>query len=377
MADLLIDGRLDAERLRGLVAELEAEIAAGLELGGQLYVELGGEVVADAAFGEARPGQSLRRSDLMLWMSSTKPVAALAIAVLWEGGQLELDDPVVRFVPEFAAGGKERITLRHLLTHTGGIRMLDTGWPGLGWDGIVARICAQKPEPRWEPGRKAGYHLASSWFVLGEVVRRIDGRPFEEWVRDELFLPLGAGDCWIGMPPEVRQALDGRIAPMFDAADSGLTENRATAGERLVVCSPGGNGCGPIGQFAKVYRMLAAHGELEGRRYLRPQTVEALTARHRVGMVDATFRTRLDWGLGFIVNSAHYGEENVPYGYGPHAGPRTWGHSGARSSTLFHDPDARLIFALAVNGMPDDEAHRRRFERLTTAVYADLGLVDC
>jgi CubicO group peptidase (beta-lactamase class C family) len=140
------------------------------------------------------------------------------------------------------------------------------------------------------------------------------------------------------------------------------------------VPSPGGNGCGPVGQLARIYRMLAAGGAIDGRRILRPQTVEALVARHRVGMLDATFRTKLDWGLGFIVNSAHYGDPAVPYGYGPHAGPRTWGHSGARSSTAFHDPDAGLTVALAVNGMPDDQTHRLRFERLATAIYQDLHL---
>ena len=107
---------------------------------------------------------------------------------------------------------------------------------------------------------------------------------------------------------------------------------------------------------------------------LRTQTVEALVARHRVGLVDQTFETRLDWGLGVIVDSKHYGDAKAPYGYGPHAGPRTWGHSGARSSTAFVDPDAGLVVALAVNGMPDDETHRDRFTRLTAAIYFDLGL---
>ncbi|MBP1643826.1 MAG: pbpE 2, partial [Acidobacteria bacterium] len=82
----------------------------------------------------------------------------------------------------------------------------------------------------------------------------------------------------------------------------------------------------------------------------------------------------LDWGLGVIVNSAHYGDPRAPYGYGPHAGPRTFGHSGARSSTAFADPDAGLAVALAVNGLPDDETHRERFERITAAIYEDLGL---
>ena len=379
MTALPVDGELDRGRLPRTVAELEDEIGAGLELGGQLYLARGGTIVADAGFGEARAGEPMRRGHLMLWMSSTKPVAAVAVCQLWERGGLELDDPVARHIPEFAQGGKERVTVRHLLTHTGGVRMLDTGWPAAGWEGIVARVSAQRLEPRWEPGRKAGYHLASSWFVLGELVRRLDGRPFEVYVRDEIFLPLGADDCWIGMPADRLAAYGERIAPMYDVAPAGegpasMAENGATAGARLVVPSPGGNGCGPLRELARLYLMLAAGGVFEGRRLLRRETVEALAARHRVGMVDATFRARLDWGLGVIVNSAHYGEPEMPYGYGPFAGPRTFGHSGARSSTAFADPEAGLVVALAVNGMPPDDVHRRRFERLTAAIYRDLGL---
>lgn len=378
MTSLPISGELDAGRFPRWVSEIEAQLARGLELGGQLYVTLRGEVRADAGFGEARPGEPMRRDHLMLWMSSTKPVAAVAICQLWERGLLELDDPVARHFPEFAQGGKERITVRHLLTHTGGLRMLDTGWPEAGWEGTLARIAAQRLEPRWEPGRKAGYHLASSWFVLGELVRRLDGRPFERYVREEIFVPLAAEDCWIGMPPERYAAYGTRIAPMFDttgsAAGRNAEETGATSLARLSVPSPGGNGCGPVRELARLYSMLAGGGALDGRRLLRRETVEALAARHRVGMLDATFRTRLDWGLGVIVNSAHYGDPAVPYGYGPHAGPRTFGHSGARSSTAFCDPEAGLVVALAVNGMPSDEEHRARFERATAALYEDLGL---
>ena len=273
--------------------------------------------------------------------------------------------------------------------------MVDTGWPAAGWEGIVARVCAQRREPRWEPGRKAGYHLASSWFILGELVRRLDGRRFESYAREEIFEPLGARDCWIGMPAQRWREYGARMAPMFDvvaSAEEGAekaageapraaaspppvpVENGATAEARLVVPAPGGNGCGPIRELARFYQMLLAGGALAGRRLLRRETVEALAARHRVGLIDATFRARLDWGLGVIVNSAHYGEPEMPYGYGPFAGPRTFGHSGARSSTAFADPDAGLVVALAVNGMPADDVHRQRFDRLMAALYRDLGL---
>ncbi|KAB2961377.1 MAG: beta-lactamase family protein, partial [Thermoanaerobaculia bacterium] len=356
--------------------ELARGVAAGLHLGGQIRVVRAGEPVADAAFGEARPGEPMSRAHRMLWLSSTKPLAALAIAMLWERARLDLDDPVARHLPEFAAGGKEGITIRHLLTHTAGIRMLDTGWPELDWEAIVERVCARRLEPGWTPGRKAGYHLASSWFVLGELVRRLDGRRFERWVREELFEPLGATSCWVGIPPDRLAGERARIAPMFEIVPGAGARELPWLGERqLTVCSPGASGVGPLAELARVYEMLLAGGEWSGRRFLAPQTVAAVTARHRVGLLDHTFRTRLDWGLGVIVNSAHYGDASAPYGYGPHAGPRTFGHSGARSSTAFADPDAGLVVALAVNGLPDDETHRQRFERITAAIYEDLGLV--
>jgi CubicO group peptidase (beta-lactamase class C family) len=369
------EGELDGARFARTRSELERGAADGLHLGGQIYLSVGGATQADAAFGEARPGEPMTRRHRMLWLSSTKPLAAVAIAQLWERGRLGLEDPVARHLPEFAQGGKEAVTLRHLLTHTAGVRMLDTGWPELGWDGILARVCAQRLEPRWVPGRKAGYHLASSWFVLGELVRRLDGRPFERYVREELLEPLGAGGCWVGVPPDRLAAERPLVAPVYETAPGAAPRELPwTTDERLSVCSPGANGIGPLRELAKLYEMLSAGGELDGRRFLRPQTVEALVARHRVGMVDQTFRARLDWGLGVIVDSAHYGEAGSPYGYGPHAGPRTYGHSGARSSTAFADPDAGLVVALAVNGLPDDTTHRERFHRLTAAIYEDLGL---
>jgi len=362
--------------LGGTATELERGVEGGLQLGGQLHVEVAGEEVADVAFGEARRGEPMRRAHRMLWLSSTKPVAAVAIAQLWERGALALDDPVARHLPAFAAGGTDGVTIRHLLTHTGGIRMPETGWPEKSGEEILAAICARRLEPGWIPGRKAGYHLASSWFVLGELVRRLDGRPFERYAREEIFAPLGMARSSIGVEPAEWEAAEGEIAPMFVRAGEQLALTDLTGRAKLVAPSPGGNGVGPLGELARLYRMLLAGGEApDGRRLLGPQTVEAVVARHRVGLLDQTVKTTLDWGLGVIVDSSHYGDPDLPYGYGPHAGPRTFGHSGARSSTAFADPDARVVVALAVNGMPDESRHRERFRRLTASIYEDLGLV--
>lgn len=368
-------------------------IEEGVHPGAQLHVSRHGETLADLALGEAAPGVPMSADTLLLWLSSSKPVAAVAIAQLWERGLLALDDPIARHVPEFAAGGKETITLRHALTHTGGFRMLDVGWPRMSWEETVARICAGRREPRWTPGEKAGYHQASSWFLLGEVVRRIDGRPFSDYVREEVFLPLGMADCWIGMPPAgyraYRQAA--RLAAYWDTEASPPRRHPWDEEEQVVRCSPGGNGWGPMGQLARLYQALLAGGELDGRRVLRAPTLEALLARHRVGMVDHTFRRVMDWGLGVIPNSrpglietwaalhaASSGPAppvpDLPYHYGPHASRRAVGHSGYRSSTAFCDPAHALVVALGVTGTPSDAAHARRFDELLAAVYVDLGL---
>jgi CubicO group peptidase (beta-lactamase class C family) len=382
--DELADPAGAAATLERLPRTREAIVAgarAGLHLGAQLYVSRRGEVIADGAAGDSRPGQPLRRDHLMLWLSSVKPVAAVAIAQLWERGLLELDDPVARHVPEFAAHGKGAITLRHLLTHTAGIRLLDVGWPQDSWDAIIARIAAMRPEPRWVPGSKAGYHHASSWFLLGEVVRRLDGRPFSGYVRTEIFEPLGMLDCWIGMPVERYQELreQDRLCPVYDTAAPGGPP-RPQGWDSEAWCTgthPGGNGYGPISQLGRFYEMLLARGRAPGaaggRAILSPQAVEATTARHRAGMLDHTFQHVLDWGLGFIVNSRQYGAA-VPYGYGDHASPRTFGHSGYRSSTGFADPEQGLAVALAFNGTPSDEAHERRIRSVLDALYLDLGL---
>jgi CubicO group peptidase (beta-lactamase class C family) len=365
-----------AARLPRTIEAIDRGIAAGLHRGAQIYVSHWGVAVADLATGTSAPGTALHREDLMLWLSSTKPVTAVALARLWEEQALDLDDPVARFIPEFAQHGKDSITLRHLLTHTGGIRLLDVGWPSQSWGQIIERIAAMRPEPRWRPGHKAGYHTASSWFVLGEVVSRLRDRSFAELVREEVLLPLGMSNSWIGMPKDtyLGYRAAGRYAGLWRTESTPWSEEGG--GEAWAVgCHPGGNGRGPMRELGRFYEMLLARGQLaSGQRLLLPQTVEALTSPHRVGMLDQTFQHVLDWGLGFIINSSRYGAETVPYGYGHRASPRTFGHSGYRSSVAFADPEAGLIVALAFNGAPSQAAHEERVRSVLDGIYDDLGL---
>jgi CubicO group peptidase (beta-lactamase class C family) len=366
-------------RLARTSALIQQGIEQGLHLGAQLYVSQRSAVVADIAIGESRDGQPMTSDTINLWMSSVKPVAAVAIAQLWEKARLDLDDRVAQHISEFGARGKDRITIRHLLTHTAGIRAVIGMSRNDSYDQTIARICEAPLEPRWTPGRTAGYHTQTSWFILAEIVRRRDGRPLDVYVRREIFEPLGMNDSWVGMPPASYREYGRRIGFMYDTSGG---EARPAPGanseEDAAALRPASNGRGPIRELGRFYEMLLHKGSAAGpagKRILRPQTVEAIVSPHRVGMFDLTFKHQLDCALGFITNSNHYGAESVPYGYGPHAGPRTFGHSGHQSSCAFCDPDEQLVVAWVCNGMPGEERHSIRQREINAAIYEDLGQV--
>ena len=353
---------------------LHEGMSAGLHIGAQVYVSRGGQMVADFAMGESRPGVAMRRDTVMLWLSASKPLAAVAIAQLWERGKLTLDNPVAQHIPEFAQNGKERITLRHVLTHTAGIRWIETGWPAASWDQIIAKIGAMKIERDWEPGKKAGYSAFVSWWLLGEVVRRLDGRDYATYVRDEFFLPLGMHDSWMAVPPEVQREYGDRWGIMQKTEGGQVAPLGFDTEQAAANCRPSGSGRGPARELGRFYEMLLTGGTLNGRRIISPQTVEALVARHRAGMYDHTFRHVMDWGLGFVINSNQYGADTVPYGYGPHASYRTFGHSGYQSSSAFADPEHGLAVAIICNGTPGEAAHDARMRAVHAALYEDLAL---
>ncbi len=367
-----------AEVLAHTRALFQQGIDQGLHPGAQLYVSHRGNVVADVAIGESRDGLPMSGDSINLWMSSVKPVAAIAIAQLWERAKLDLDDRVARHIPEFASRGKDAITIRHLLTHTAGFRAIIGMTRHDPYEQVIAKICEAPLEPRWVPGRTAGYHTQSSWFILAELVRRLDGRVFDTYVRDEIFQPIGMNDSWVGMSPGQFREYGRRIAFMYDTSGSELRLAPNLNGEQdAAMVGPAWNGRGPIRELARFYEMLKNGGSVHGaKRILRPQTIEALVARHRVGMYDLTFKHVIDFGLGYIVNSNQYGADTVPYGYGPHAGPRTFGHSGHQSSCAFCDPDEQLVVAWVCNGMPGEARHNQRQREINAAIYEDLRLAE-
>ncbi|MDA0745501.1 MAG: serine hydrolase [bacterium] len=367
--------QLPRNALPQTLALLEQGIEKNLHIGAQVYISLRGEPIADFALGESRPGIPMQTNTLMPWLSATKPIGAVAIAQLWEQGLLSPDDPVSQYIPEFGTNGKSTVTLYHLLTHTGGFRSSKVDLDRAPWEEIISHIFQASLEIDWTPGKKAGYHKATSWFILAEILQRIDGRPFGQYVREELFNPLDMNNTWIGLPPDRFQAYGNRIGHLQNTSkfDNPTQAFRSTE-EGAALCRPGGGGQGPIRELGRFYEMLLGGGTWNNQRILLPQTVADLTFRHRENMFDETFKHTMDWGLGFILNSNRYGADTVPYGYGLHASPNTFGHGGAQSSAGFADPEHNLVVAQITNGTPGEFSHNRRVRQLHTAIYEDLGL---
>lgn len=350
-------------------------VAENLHIGAQVVVSRGGTNIADLALGESRPGVAMKTGTLVPWMSCSKPVTAVAIAQLWERGRLELDDPVARHIPEFAAGGKRAVTVRHLLTHTGGFRAPTMDFSEMSWEQIIAAICQIPLERDWVPGHRAGYHTRTSWYILGEIVRRIDGRPVENYVRQEIFEPLGMTNCWLALPPAKFDEYGDRIGVLARTSKGRVAmDNSRELRDAAARCAPGASGRGPMRELSRFYQMLLSHGELEGARIISSQTVEAITARQRTRMYDQTFRSVCDWGLGFKLDAKLHGKTFEPYGYGEHASHRTFGHGGAESSVSFADPEHQLVVCMFLNGAPGDRAHQKRMHEILTLLYDDLSL---
>ena len=285
--------------------------------------------------------------DSTLWdlASLTKVVATTpALMLLVESGKLDLDAPVVHYVPEFSGPGTAAITVRHLLTHTSGLR----GTLPLreAADSAAALRMVLTTTPLVPPGTRMVYSDLNA-ILLGEIVRRVSGLPLEEFVVREIITPLGLEQQMMFRPPK-RLDRQGRIAP------TGLWRGHAVAG---VVNDPNaaklGGVAGHAGLFAtatalaRFAQFMLREGERDGRRLFKAETVRQFTRIAVPARRGSSART-LGWEAvptGETVSSA-----------GTLLGPRSYGHTGWTGTSLWIDPDRGLFIVLLTNRAYDPRA---------------------
>lgn len=344
----------------------------GKHFGGQLYVSLKGKVIFDAPLGIDGEGAPLKQNDKFPWLSSGKPLTAVAIGHLLDEKLVRLDWPVRKVIPEFSSTKKDSILISNLLTHTACLRGADKVPDNLDWQQTIAEICQVDVDADCEVGYTGGYHVSGTWFLLGEIVARISSVPLPEFLSNQVFKPARMTGTSLGMSRESYKAHAKELATMYVTANGEVSPHPLLNTEdHIISVRPGSNVRGPISDLGRFYENLMG---LNGTPVMKERTIRQFTSRQRIGLVDQTFRKKMDWGYGFIINSAHLIEGEMPYGYGKYATRNTFGHSGAQSSTGFCDPEHELVVTWVLNGMCGELAHSRRAHALNTALYEDLGL---
>ena len=334
------------------------------ERGAALCVQVGGETVVDIWAGVAdKDGQQAWHSDTILNLfSCTKPFTAVTALQLVGEGKLELDAPVARYWPEFAAAGKERITLRHLLSHQAGLPAIRQNLPAealYDWPTMTAALAAEAPW--WALGEGHGYAPITFGWLVGELLRRVEGRGPGESIVARTAKPLGL-DFHVGLADEAfhRVATISRgKGNLGDAAaqrmlktmmsDAQAMTTRAFTNPPSIMTStnkpewrrmqqPAANGHGNARSLAGFYS-----GLLDGS-LLDSELLAELTREHSVGE-DKTLLTSTRFGLGCMLDQPTVG--NATYGMGP----RTFGHPGAGGTTGFADPERDVAVGFVTNNL--------------------------
>jgi CubicO group peptidase (beta-lactamase class C family) len=357
---------------------LAANLDSGADVGASVAVSLDGELVVDIWGGftdEAKTTPWERDTITNVW-SSTKTVTALCALILADRGELDVDAPVARYWPEFAANGKEGVLVRHLLGHTAGL----SGWAEpvtiddiCDWEKATSLLAAQAPW--WEPGTASGYHALTQGYLVGEVVRRITGQSLGTFVAKEVAGPLGA-DFHVGLPPEA----DHRVANVIPPPPLQLPENppeimMRTLGNPPLSAEwswtemwrraeiPAANGHGNARSLATIQAVLAGGGEAGGVRLMSPSGGD-IVFREQARGVDLVLGVPLCLGIGFGINSS-----DLPISPNPRS--CFWGGWGG--SIVIVDLDARLVVTYMMNRMGEGTVGDERGMGLLAATYGALA----
>lgn len=369
------------------------------ELGIQVAAYLDGKLVVDIWDGiaDVTTGRKVEPDTLFHVFSVTKAMAAVALHIQVDRGLVDYEAPVAKYWPEFGKHGKEKITIYDILTHRVGIPQMPVGVaPELmcDWDWMIGQIVEMRP--LFEPGTRCvimGYIFG---WIICEVVERTDpkGRMFQEFFQEEICLPLGIDNLWIGIPDEA----ESRVAKLIDAPSlppgaSGMAPDsiyrlsippqvgtRQEILGRLDVmraCIPGVNGLMNARSAARFWGMLANGGELDGVRLLSEERVRLFSVPLQPFDYDPVIGVPHRGSLGafWLVG----GRGMAAAG----SNLRTFGHAGFGGTLGWADPDTRLGAVMLHNRMfpvptyewqlNDEENH---FKPIGQAIRRSLGLAE-
>lgn len=357
---------------------LEQQVSSHDEIGASICVNIAGQPVVDIWGGHTDPErtQAWQKDTIVPVWSITKTVMNLAVLMLIDRGVLDPYAPVSRYWPEFGANGKEKIQVRHFLSHTAGLPSWD---PPLKtqelYDVPLALERLLQQQPWWEPGTASGYHMVSQGYLIGELVLRVTGQTLGEFITAELASPSDA-DFHLPVAEEhwSRIATMDPPAPMSGALQGDSIQTRAFKGNPL----PGGQcntpefrrlGIGAMCGFAnaravnRILSIVTMGGSLDGKMYLSPKTMD-LIFEEQVSGKDLVlgFYTRFGMGYGLPVLDVEKSIKWIPQGRVCY-----WGGYGGSIGIM--DLDRQMTITYAMNKMEMGTLGNTNTEKYVRAIY--------
>ena len=381
MADGSVQG-MTHDRYAAVRTVFEGNLESGADVGASFCATLEGETVVDLWGGFADPAKTRpwERDTIVNVYSTTKTMTALSALILADRGDLDFDAPVARYWPEFAANGKDRVKVSHLMSHAAGL----SGWKEpittedlYDWEKVTALLAAQAPY--WEPGTASGYHALTQGYLVGEVVRRITGRSLGTFFREEVAEPLGA-DFHIGLPASEDHRVAELIPPPPGEAvgdgpgetelqanmsknpgiDVSATRTRGWRGAEI----PAAGGTGNARSIAEIHTILANGGVAKGKRFMSEAGCRRALELQIAGD-DLILGAPARFGMGF----------GLAGGVVPLPSPNTIYWGGYGGSLAIIDMDARTTFGYAMNKMAGTTTGDMRALGLAMAMWTALGVI--
>ncbi|MEM7077382.1 MAG: serine hydrolase domain-containing protein [Pseudomonadota bacterium] len=368
------------EKFAAVREAFERNFAEQGDQGASVALSVEGEIVIDlwGGYKDAAGTQAWEEDTIVNVYSTTKTMAALCALVLADRGAIDFYTPVAQYWPEFAQNGKQKVEVRHFMSHSAGLSGMDEAMAGeafYDWNKVVDALARQAPW--WEPGTASGYHALTQGHLIGEVVRRVTGKSLGTFFAEEIAGPLGA-DFHIGtgeahwdrigelLPPEEAPGLDSGAPadsisartfrnPAIDASAS------RTAGWRKAEI-PAANGHGNARAVVRAQTPMANGGSAFGVDLLSPAGAAVIFDEQTSGD-DLVLGVPLRFGMGYGLTS-----DTLPMGPNEHIG--YWGGWGG--STIVVDQDAHVCISYVMNKMFGGLLGDTRGFSLLQATYASL-----
>jgi len=368
--------------------------AAGMQPAIQVCLRRNGKVILDRAIGHgwgngpADPVDAehipVRTSTPFCVYSAAKAITTTVTHMLVERGAFSLEDRVCDYLPNYTSHGKDRTTIRHVVTHSAGIPFATGPKPDLKRmdDSEYARDMLGRMKPVYRPGLVHIYHGVTWGPLMREIISAATGRSIRDILADEILGPLGFRWTNYGVAPEdvalvapshvTGKPLPAPIAKAFKTAVGGTPQQIipfSNTREFLTGVVPSSNTVSNAHELSRFAEILCRGGELDGVRVLSPETLRAATKQARRLRPDlATGLAPMRWGTGYMLGSKRFG----PFGRDA-AG--AFGHTGLTDIAMWADPQRALSVAVISSGKPSGHPEAKRYPALLNTINAEISRI--